>query len=147
MKRLLTLIAAALSLTQAQAQLLVYVSIKQLRHADGSMIDVPYQWTGQVAAQQFVNEANRYLDVIGHGYGLVLDEYRILDNVQDFYTRPAEQPSTAIAIENYTRSPGVDYGWRTDAINVYVNWSIGHSSSHGCHFEPRRIRALEGDLR
>jgi hypothetical protein len=125
MKLLLALIAALLPLARSQAQLLVRVSIKQIRHANGSMIERPFLWTGEEDARAAVAEANRYLDLAGHGYRLVLDEYRILDNVADFYTRPSDTPSTVIAIENYARSPGVDYGWRTNAINVYVNWGGG----------------------
>lgn len=122
MKALLALFAVAfLPTTSVQAQILWRVSIKQIIHPITG-VSACSEWASQADAQRGIDEANAILDATGRGARLVLTDYTPVPNPNNF-SMLAPTPENVGIIEDYALTH--NYGWRGDAVNVYLTQAAG----------------------
>jgi len=122
MKALLALLAVALlPATSVHAQILWRVSIKQIIHPITG-VSACTDWASLADAQSGIDEANAILDTTGRGARLVLTDYTPVPNANNF-SMLAPTPENVRIIEDYARVN--NYGWRGDAVNVYLTQAAG----------------------
>jgi hypothetical protein len=122
MKTLLALFAAALlPAASAQAQILWRVSIKQIVHPLTGVTTCT-DWASLADAQRGIDEANAILDATGRGTRLVLTDYTLVPNANNFSILTPTPENVGI-IEDYALTH--NYGWRGDAVNVYLTQAEG----------------------
>ena len=122
MKALLAWFALVwLSVSAVEAQILWRVSIKQIVHPITG-VDGCTQWATQADAVQGIAEANAILNTTGRGVQLVLTDYTPVPNANNF-AMLAPTPENVGIIEDYARANS--YGWRNDAVNVYLTQAAG----------------------
>lgn len=122
MKAFLALFAAALLPTASvQAQIIWRVSIKQIIHPITG-VSTCTDWASQADAVRAIEEANAILDATGRGARLVLTDYTPVPNANNF-SMLAPTPVNVGIIEDYALAN--NYGWRSDAVNVYLTQAVG----------------------
>ncbi len=122
MKAFIVLFAVALlSTPSVQAEILWRVSIKQIIHPITG-VSACTDWASQADAQRAIDEANAILDATGRGARLVLTDYTPVPNANNFSTL-APTPENVGIIEDYALTH--NYGWRGDAVNVYLTQAAG----------------------
>lgn len=122
MKTLLAVLALAfLPAASVPAQILWRVSIKQIIHPITG-VEGCTDWATQADAVQGIAEANAILNTTGRGVQLVLTDYTPVPNANNF-AMLAPTPENVGIIEDYARAN--NYGWRNDAVNVYLTQAAG----------------------
>ena len=122
MKALLAWFALVwLSVPAVEAQILWRVSIKQIVHPITG-VSACTDWTTQADAQRGIDEANAILDATGRGARLVLTDYTPVPDANNF-SMLTPTPENVGIIEDYARTH--NYGWRGDAVNVYLTQAAG----------------------
>jgi Pregnancy-associated plasma protein-A len=122
MKAFLALFAVALlSTPSVQAEILWRVSIKQIIHPITG-VSACTDWATRADAERAIDEANAILDATGRGARLVLTDYTPVPNANNF-AMLTPTPENVGIIEDYALAN--NYGWRSDALNVYLTQAAG----------------------
>jgi hypothetical protein len=149
MKSLLVFLISLLMLAPAHAQVRLRVSIKQVRDPSGNLPATGI-FTNRIAAEDAIRECNTNLALAGFGYQVELTDYTLLTSVNLSGNLPTwslpPTPGNVGLIEDYAQANS--YGWRTDAINVYITQGggafIGYCSFPGDNRSTILVSSIDG---
>jgi Pregnancy-associated plasma protein-A len=137
-RALLTLLVL-LPLLPVQAMQLVRVSVKIIKDSNGNLpvadtnanFDARFFHTNAVAVRALFDQYNRLLDSHGRGVRLLLTDATEIAGISEWFGVDARDGDNRRDLEIQAKLNPSKYGFRADAINVYVNnSSSGISAGH-----------------